>query len=332
MSIKSVFYEIKLKKKIFLIFIKNANDSNEWVFPCDGFIERSSPHLVDGLMSLQSWCEHVYGAADFNIQGCIQKLCDEIWCTVLLETVTGHEMESSKRHSSCMSNDVRIILNTDWMAAQTWQQMHIKTQHYIKHRGSDWGGLYCCCSCARCELLWHEPNGNLDFFFLWACRTKNGAPADGRKALGSHIGGVYRWGEIWRVLSVLVFKVIWLINMAALRDWCCGRSPVVLWRKAPSRGAPGRTWRELGRAQCGLTGKLLFYHQQHCVSVLRTADCSSETQARAERLLTPNRKKGFWRCSTTGLIRKSLLVPVCCSQLNNRSRISLTLAVIRVIV
>lgn len=82
-------------------------------------------------------------------------------------------------NGTAMLNGVHIIWNTDWMATQTWQQRHIKTQRYIKHqrswaRGADWGDLSPAfmmvsqsSSAVRArELLLLKPNGNLDFPFL----------------------------------------------------------------------------------------------------------------------------------------------------------------------
>lgn len=66
-------------------------------------------------------------------------------------------------NGTAMLNGVHIIWNTDWMATQTWQQMHIKTQRYIKHqrswaRGSDWGDLspllWRCRRAARLCVSW----------------------------------------------------------------------------------------------------------------------------------------------------------------------------------
>lgn len=75
-------------------------------------------------MRLQCLREHFDSAADFTRQAAIWSRYTQTY-SVADNTVTSHEMGSSTNGTAVL-NGVRIIWNTDWMATQTWQQMHIK--------------------------------------------------------------------------------------------------------------------------------------------------------------------------------------------------------------
>lgn len=121
-------------------------------------------------------------------------------------------------NGTAMLNGVHIIWNTDWMATQTWQQMHIKTQRYIKHqrswaRGSDWGDLspllWRCRRAARLCVPWvtfAQAKWKLGFPIFGL--TKNVFTWWRQSFQNPRTGRVYRRGEIWDIFRVLVFKDI----------------------------------------------------------------------------------------------------------------------------